>query len=552
MHPTPTKRPASNSPVGARPLKRALTSSPEEGEVDDGSFTVTNANPGNLPPRPVSPPRPPKSKVAFPFKRKAEIIGNGVGSEIRERASPMVYERSQEEELRIREGELKRKTIRDMPGDARRRGGPGGDHWEPGMRYGREQQPPMQRGLVHHGVDRYQPSYMPRDRDRLPPRDRRQDWHRDRLTPTGSNRGSHLRADRYHRTPSPPSPGRSRTPSPHVSQSREKHRLPAPRSPEPPLSPSRSQDRSWDRERPDREKRHYGGRNDHLASWNHDRDRDPPAYRRRGSVDEHDRYWRSDHPDSRNGQSTDDRGWPRDGFSDAGRSNKSGHEDEHRGDRDAQDSRPLDKSLPPPTAGPYSPRPPHSSLVQPCTPPPPPVSPPPPPPPLAEGQRDEILPANHAAISIQLPLSRPGAPKEIHSPPSLRLPVSEDIEGKGPKDGRKTPDISRDSGRSPQKVPDTGRPKPFVRKRKPVQRSSGEEFTAYGRSFKGCGKQHDYEVTTKLGEGTFGCVQAFLWSQITWVADCPSEKSTRLSRNPPRDLLPSNVSSCTTKRKACL
>ncbi|KAF8067735.1 kinase-like domain-containing protein [Lyophyllum atratum] len=40
--------------------------------------------------------------------------------------------------------------------------------------------------------------------------------------------------------------------------------------------------------------------------------------------------------------------------------------------------------------------------------------------------------------------------------------------------------------------------------REPIRRSKKEEMEAYGRIFGGCGMQADYEVTTKLGEGTFG------------------------------------------------
>ncbi|KIM85680.1 hypothetical protein PILCRDRAFT_776743 [Piloderma croceum F 1598] len=43
-----------------------------------------------------------------------------------------------------------------------------------------------------------------------------------------------------------------------------------------------------------------------------------------------------------------------------------------------------------------------------------------------------------------------------------------------------------------------------VKKRAPVRRSRKEECEAYGRPFEGCGMQSDYDVTTKLGEGTFG------------------------------------------------
>jgi hypothetical protein len=39
-----------------------------------------------------------------------------------------------------------------------------------------------------------------------------------------------------------------------------------------------------------------------------------------------------------------------------------------------------------------------------------------------------------------------------------------------------------------------------------VTRSRKEEAEAYGRTFTGCGIQSDYEVMSKLGEGTFGYV----------------------------------------------
>lgn len=51
----------------------------------------------------------------------------------------------------------------------------------------------------------------------------------------------------------------------------------------------------------------------------------------------------------------------------------------------------------------------------------------------------------------------------------------------------------------------------IMRKPPPPRRSLIEEEKAYGRVFKGCGNQQEYQVTTKLGEGTFGCVLRFLF-----------------------------------------
>lgn len=40
--------------------------------------------------------------------------------------------------------------------------------------------------------------------------------------------------------------------------------------------------------------------------------------------------------------------------------------------------------------------------------------------------------------------------------------------------------------------------------RTPVRRTREDEKAAYGRVFVGCGQRDDYDIMTKLGEGTFG------------------------------------------------
>jgi serine/threonine-protein kinase BUR1 len=66
---------------------------------------------------------------------------------------------------------------------------------------------------------------------------------------------------------------------------------------------------------------------------------------------------------------------------------------------------------------------------------------------------------------------------------------------------------------------------PEVKKRMPVRRSRKEEYEAYGRSFEGCGMQQDYDVTTKLGEGTFGSVYVFTSSSVVRLTSLPQRSA---------------------------
>jgi hypothetical protein len=65
-------------------------------------------------------------------------------------------------------------------------------------------------------------------------------------------------------------------------------------------------------------------------------------------------------------------------------------------------------------------------------------------------------------------------------------------------------------------------PKPAPKKKRPMppRMSEEEEKGRYARVFKGCGKREDYNMTTKLGEGTFGCVTIIL--TCTWHLIPPS------------------------------
>lgn len=111
-----------------------------------------------------------------------------------------------------------------------------------------------------------------------------------------------------------------------------------------------------------------------------------------------------------------------------------------------------------------------------------------------ERPKDETLPP-HAAISIQVPLKRPPAPRDLHSPSPLPLPSAHEELVKEKKD------VVVDAT--------TRLPVDRRRKRPPVHRTRKQELEAYGRVFLGCGQQSDYDATAKLGEGTFGYVSVF-------------------------------------------
>jgi serine/threonine-protein kinase BUR1 len=470
---TPPKRTASRSPDNGRPYKRFATSSPEEGEVnDDEDTSVPHAS------RPVSPPRPIQkfeTKVKFPFKKK-----NGVEAsaslppkpEVKEKVTPaVIYERSEEDERRIREKEQQRKQWSSQQDLSRRipYSNKSGsiDHWEPPRDYAsrdkeRSRLPGSGWQYDQHVPSRHRPSNTTSDRDLYPSRSRGR---------------------------SSPSPSHS-TPS-STSTRRGKHRLPSHRDPSPVgnytpprrdygvdriRDKQRERDDAWDRDR-DHERRFEGdhGRRDdrhYLA-------RDDRGYH----ADHDDRYWRpggSPRPDYGRRDDYD--------YRDSYEAARKRGMDSYRPTSPGPSARTISTSAYPPR----SPSPEHTT-DGPRTPPPP-SEPPPPPPPLAS-PKDETLPTSHASVSIPLPIRRPGAPLDLHSPAPLDLPpVNESV-------------VKREQERkgSEGEVREVRE----IKKRMPVRRSRKEEYEAYGRSFGGCGMQSDYNVTTKLGEGTFGSVNVF-------------------------------------------
>lgn len=536
---TPMKRHASRSPECSRPPKRAVTSSPEEGELDDGTPPpVPQGHSLSHPTRRPSPvPLSAKAKVPFPFKKKVEPSKSGIidsRTDSREKVIPVVYERSEEDERKFREADMRWKTSRPPQEDTRRRVQPAAtsDHWEPTMNYGRDRDRTVARGAVwdgiHHTANRHH--FPSRDLERTS-RERRSE--RDYAALPGPSRSGrdhrdHRDRDRARSSPSPLSPNRSRSPSSQTSTHREKHRLPAPRSPEPSFSPptrdygvdrirdrERQRDDVWDR---DRDRRYYedDDKRSYPRSDGRHRSREW-AQESHGQYprDIHDtqgRYWRPERDSrstsSRQDYARDDREWTR------GDSYEPDRKSKPDDDRD-RDSRRGTDSYRPSSPGQsitshrstfslrmQSPSPPFIPQ-EPQTPPQPSASPPPPP---QEIPKDQTLPVEHASVFIPIPLKRPGAPKDVRSPSPLPLPPAVEVNGRGQRGGEKDLEKTRFAVNGREKEAEQEKVVTQARKREPVQRSRKEEEMAYGRVFKGCGRQRDYEVTTKLGEGTFGYV----------------------------------------------
>jgi hypothetical protein len=62
-------------------------------------------------------------------------------------------------------------------------------------------------------------------------------------------------------------------------------------------------------------------------------------------------------------------------------------------------------------------------------------------------------------------------------------------------------------------------PKPVVHRKREIapRRPAKIEQQIYGRAFKGCGEKDEYDMMTKLGEGTFGSALSSLGSEILFT-----------------------------------
>lgn len=280
---------------------------------------------------------------------------------------------------------------------------------------------------------------------------------------------------------------RSRSPgSPSTSSNYRgaKHRLPAPRSPEPSNFSPRDRDRWTDHSR-------------HYRPSEYDYRRDDRDWTRRDRYTNHD-HWRprSPSPPSRPPFLPPRPLSPR-----------------HR--------QPLPPPPPPPPADERGtgtgPRPP-SATPPPAPPPDPRISNPGPVSPPTEGQAST---------------EKPGAPKDAHSPAPLNLgpdgptristtkamDMGETLVDDKSKTNKYSAIFHSQHPPPPPPPPSTNSVDPKIpppgcdpipvvisklRCLPKVERTPKEDMQHYGKTFSGCGRQCDYESTTKLGEGTFG------------------------------------------------
>lgn len=425
-----SKRPGGDSP-DTRPTKRTMTSSPEEGELDDST-----------PPPPVhsSLPSPARNrslskstKVPFPFKKK--VAAQERPEHLPDRPGPPGYH---EDERRFRDEDSRRPPYERFPR------GRSNDHWAPpAVNYdGRPPPPPPPRRPWED--DR---SYRPRpELERWEPRD-----------------SPGLVSPRFRRRSRSPSSPRSRSPLSPESTGKEKHRLPRPTALEPDnRSLYDDEERSWGRSRDSRQRSRrspHGWVADSYVPEDDDRYRRP-------RLDTRDSYVPHDYEDDYLRRPTLDE--------------RRTFEPPIR--RGLDSYHPLSPRTPPRPLSPQSLR----DTIGRATPPP---GSPNETRASQEDQKDEALPTAHIAVKISLP-------KKPQSPKANAVPISL-LDGRKPIESAAVQPPS--SNGAAQKLA-------AQRRRKPIQRSRDEERAVYGRIFEGCGLQSDYDVITKLGEGTFGYV----------------------------------------------
>ncbi|KAI0322960.1 kinase-like domain-containing protein [Amylostereum chailletii] len=485
------KRSASKSPDGDRPPppKRPMTSSPEEGELDDRPISVSDPH-GPPTGRPAEKPKP---RVAFPFKtKKFDEAGSASGSALSTGDSRATLNRDRPREGERWAGERERAPYGRPPHRSSPAGRKGShiDKVSDNRGWGRDG------GQYDDNDDRkpngYGESGRRHDRPRSP-------------SPTRSRTSYSTRRGRG-RTPSrSPSPSSRASTSSHSPGSRRgKHRLPpshsAHLSPSPPRRRRGSKNYGYDAEYND-DRHYYKGDTDLVNNWN-------PRHESRDA-----RHWRPDSPprppyNDRDNSRRDvsNRGYSR---REENPSREEGHYDQRRDWYDRETSYRRQDGHRPISPIPYAlpPRPRSFSPGQlrstPKSPPPQPLSPPPPPPDQSQNEDGESA---TNPIVTHLPSRRPPpAPKDTHSPTPISLPsvtVAREREpGECPDPPDTTHSLSSSLAPSPSPLKHITIPKP---KRVGMPRSRQDEAKVYGRYFVGCSQQEDYDAMTKLGEGTFG------------------------------------------------
>ena len=475
-----SKRPAPRTP-DQRPSKRRATSSPEEGELDDTPPSATGVQPLAVTTSSAAMSKP---RVPFPFKNnkttssrqeefsrqpKSRDTTEWTNRDHRDRfrdwsqdersrntyRPSVIYERIEEDRVRHREDDTLKtheRHSRPTPSGGSNTNGrwrTTGDHYAPQHDHESTTMPHNGDTYIPHEDDKASRSrnggWGERDKDRT---NEFVDPPRDDYYKPSLSRG---------RTP----PTRSTTPlhderSHEYEKDRTKHRLPTPRSSllvSPEYTYSQHRDRDWNR-------------GDHYEPYTQDnyyeRNLDYREHYHRDDLDDTDRYYR-----------------PIDSFPE--------HELERRRYSRSPVYCPSTPLLQRPSVAPT-----RTPVGRPHTPP---LIPPSDLKPEPPDSRPSVgIAQTHGPASY--PLKRPDAPLVNRTPQSLNVSTEKDTP---------VPPIPQPRSDGTPSKPEV--PPPLIKKKRiPVKRSREEEKEVYQRVFVGCGKRSDYDIMTKLGEGTFGCV----------------------------------------------
>lgn len=330
-------------------------------------------------------------------------------------------------------------------------------------------------------------------------------------------------AQRFHnsRVPFPFKKAGARSPSPSRSRSPPRHRLPAR------VDSPREEDCKHDRYRP-LPPPPRRGHDRYVPAYEHRRGGDERHEERidsrRGFRDHRDPYdsrlrddtRRDAHPVVYNNYVPVDNRREYDSYrpeyTEVYESRKDGYDNR----RDHRRRSPQQYRMQPSSQAPLSPPrlSPHGVAFSPPSLPPPPSSLPPPPPPVVTPPLpQDILPNQREGVKFSI--ARRGD-EDLRPRPDSQYPPTSKRTGqdwpKPPADPVRQANghDSRGSSEVPRRVQDKAssttprQDSPKKPRRPPVKRTVSRERCAYDRVFVGCGRMDAYDVTTKVGEGTFG------------------------------------------------